>query len=91
MVLLLQYRYIEWMVWDGEKLHPKWDKVVGVELYDHTGQDQTTTAYMDASENMNMAPLPENKALVVSMSALLKKTVLKYMVDYPTPQVPGTD
>jgi hypothetical protein len=37
-----KYRYIQWMVWDGAALHPKWDEVVGVELYDHTDHDQVS-------------------------------------------------
>ena len=46
------YRYTEWVKWNGTKLKPEWDKQVGVELYSHVGD---TGNDFDAFENENIA------------------------------------
>eukprot|EP01043_Picozoa_sp_COSAG02_P037266 COSAG02_NODE_2783_length_8036_cov_41.488976_6_plen_90_part_00 len=27
------HRLVQWMRWDGDRLQPKWDQIVGLELY----------------------------------------------------------
>jgi len=81
-----EYRYIEWVRWDGEKLAPIWDQLISNELYDHTDPDQFTVAYMDNTENENLAHNPTDpkmKALIANLSKLLRKTVEAYRVPYP--------
>ena len=46
-----RWRYTLWVKWDGAKLAPIWDAVVGEELYDHDGDDGMDT---DGFENVNL-------------------------------------
>jgi hypothetical protein len=34
------HRLVQWMVWDGKRLQPKWGSVIGLELYDHSANNQ---------------------------------------------------
>ena len=46
------YRYTEWLRWNGTILKADWSNVVGVELYDHTGDEDLS---FDSYENVNVA------------------------------------
>ena len=48
------WRYTEWVEWDGTNLRPRWDALVGAELYDHA-HDDGTEGTMDAVEFENLA------------------------------------
>ncbi|EDQ88843.1 uncharacterized protein MONBRDRAFT_32660 [Monosiga brevicollis MX1] len=45
-----QWRYTEWVEWNGVDFKPEWDKLVAGELYNHTGD---TNMDFDAFENYN--------------------------------------
>ena len=75
-----EYRIVVWMVWDGAKLLPKWDQVVGRELYDHTQNSQLDNSYLDETENENMAAIPQHASLLKQMEAKLKVEVTKWIV-----------
>jgi len=47
-----QWRYTEWLKWNGTSLAADWDESVGVELYSHAGDDGSD---FDAFENVNQA------------------------------------
>lgn len=51
------WRYTEWVAWDGAKLHPIWDTVNATELYDHRGctEEPGCNADFDRWENENVA------------------------------------
>ena len=36
-----QFRYTEWVRWNGSSLAPNWDVVYARELYDHAGDNGT--------------------------------------------------
>lgn len=82
-----QYRFTQWFVWDGEALMPKWDQVVGTELYDHS-EDTSTAPDMDQFENVNLADDPSRSATVAQLAAQLKAEVLKWAVPYTPEPVP---
>ncbi|XP_065191297.1 iduronate 2-sulfatase-like [Sycon ciliatum] len=65
-----QYRYTEWLKWNGTRLHGEWSDVVGVELYDHAGDTGTD---FNAFENENLAAEPSMQAVVKEMHVLLVK------------------
>jgi arylsulfatase A-like enzyme len=71
-------RYVQWMVWDGGALRPRWDQIVGRELYDHTLTNQMDNSYFDETENENMASLPQHAGLVAQLEAQLKKEVSRW-------------
>lgn len=64
------WRYTEWVHWDGAKLMPDWSRVVGRELYSHTGDDGTD---FNCFENANQDSV--NPEVVKEMSALLHSVV----------------
>lgn len=39
---------------DGDKLEAKWDQTVGVELYDHAGDNGMAPMAFDDYENVNL-------------------------------------
>ena len=63
-------RYTEWALWDGIKLEPMWDHLVGRELYDHHGDDGRD---FDAYENVNTAD--QNPDIVAQLSSMLHEAV----------------
>ena len=66
-----EWRYTEWVEWNGNTLRPNWAKNAGVELYDHrSGVNETS---FDASENLNVAP--KNPKVVSDLSKQLKALV----------------
>merc|ERR1712039_951683 len=74
------WRYVEWVKWDGEHLKPLWDQVVARELYDHSKENPLTVAYMDETENVNLADEPKHSADVAKLSDRLHEEVAKWMV-----------
>ena len=69
-----KYRYTEWVHFtDKPKYMPKWEKVVGIELYDHD---------KDPEENVNVVNQQEYKIIAQGLSKLLHKgwrNTLPYM------------
>jgi arylsulfatase A-like enzyme len=61
-----QYRYTEWVKWNGSALAGEWSDVLGRELYNHTGDGENN---FDAFENVNIADT--EKELVDQLSKLL--------------------
>ena len=59
---------------------------MGVELYDHTGDDGMAPAAFDDYENTNLAGNAEWAALEATMRARLVTTIKKWM----TPWAPGS-
>ena len=57
----VQYRYTEWLKWNGTRLHGEWDQVLGVELYDHTSD---TGRDFDGFENVNLASEPSMHSII---------------------------
>ncbi len=58
-----QFRYTEWVKFRGAPHYrPNWNKLIGVELYDHAN---------DPEENKNQADNPEYKDTVAELSKLL--------------------
>ena len=79
------WRYTEWVVWDGPNLKPDWSQVVGRELYNHTGDDGLIWVYDDfvVGEYLNLADtLPDQAA---TLSKLLRTEVGKWIVPGPKP------
>ena len=67
-----RWRYTLWMEWDGAALAPRWDRVVGEELYDHAEDDGLGGARIfDAFENLNLASRVANPhPTAVQLSAI---------------------
>ena len=73
------HRLVQWMLWDGQRLKPKWDSVVGLELYDHSANNQLDNSYLDDSENTNLANLPQHATVLTQLQAQLKREVEKWL------------
>lgn len=68
-----EWRYTEWVAWDGQLLKPDFTKpLAGRELYAHSGDDGTD---YDAFENENLADLAKYSATVDKLSGQLRKMV----------------
>lgn len=65
-----EWRYTEWVRWDGATLLPDWSHVVGRELYSHAGDDGTD---FNCFENANQDSSHPN--IVREMSSLLHSVV----------------
>ena len=65
-----EWRYTEWKKWDGATLTPLWGASLGVELYDHRGDDGMD---FEAWENVNLAAVPEWSKIAANLSAALAK------------------
>jgi iduronate 2-sulfatase len=61
-----EWRYTEWVVWNGTTLQPEWGQRIGHELYSHVGDDGTD---FDAFENTNEAERPANSRTVLGLNA----------------------
>ena len=66
-----EWRYTEWVRWDGVKLAPIWGELIGRELYSHVGDDGTD---FDAFENVNEVTTAP-AGVVSSLSATLHAVV----------------
>jgi hypothetical protein len=62
-----EWRYSEWVKWNGTDMRPEWDAGVGAELYDHRAGTDIWN-----SENENMAAQPQHAQVVAELSALLR-------------------
>ena len=62
------WRYTEWVRFNGAKLSPDFSVLNATELYQHSGPD---TSDFGASENENVANDPHNAATKASLSAAL--------------------
>jgi len=80
-----EWRYTEWVEWDGELLRPDWGKVVGRELFNHTGDDGLAWVYDDpvVGEYVNFANDPRMQDEVAKLSSRLKQEVATYMTPNP--------
>jgi iduronate 2-sulfatase len=71
-----QYRYTLWVKWNGAKLAPVWDQIVGEDLFDHAADTGFDT---DEAENANLASatVPGSDApAVLAAKARLKQALL---------------
>lgn len=73
------HRLVQWMVWDGAELQPKWDHIVGLELYDHSSNSQLDNSYLDDTENENLAAVPAHAALLEQLQAQLRREAEKWL------------
>lgn len=64
------YRYTEWLHFDGDKLHGDFSRKVASELYDHRKDDSGAHDW-DEYENENVVDIPANAAVVKEMHDLL--------------------
>ena len=62
-----QWRYTQWLAWDGAALAPLWDGAFEEELYAHAGDDGTS---LEAWENENAAAA--NPAVAAQLRAQLR-------------------
>ena len=67
-----QYRYTEWVRWNGSELKPEWNDLVGRELYDHRNDKEND---FDAFENVNIAD--RDSAVVKELSKQLRMIFAK--------------
>jgi hypothetical protein len=71
-----EWRYTEWLLWDGATLAPNWGaSAVGVELYDHS----SNAVDIDPSdpfsgESVNLVGEPKFAAQVELLSQILRET-----------------
>ena len=66
-----EWRLTEWVVWDGAALRPDWSNVNATELYSHACTGAGCDNDFDATENVNVAGIPENAAAVASLRSML--------------------
>ena len=64
------HRLTEWYKWDGSTCSPLFDQVHGTELYDHSTQVPFPLDF-DATENVNVADVAANAAILKAHRALL--------------------
>eukprot|EP00729_Bicosta_minor_P010948 gene10947-22936_t len=81
-----EWRYTEWLLFNcsimnpmrgcasDSSVTPQWNQVVGVELYNHKGNNHTDFV---SFENINLAYLPEHKATASQMHDQLRSTWAK--------------
>lgn len=66
------WRYTEWPLWNGSALAPDWSApLIGVELYNHSGDDGTS--FDSAAEVVNRADDPALAPLRAQLSAQLRE------------------
>ena len=66
-----RWRYVEWHAWNKTALRPEWGApLLGVELYDHDGDDGAWTD-PDGYENVNIVATAA-KPLISALSAQLR-------------------
>jgi hypothetical protein len=64
-----QYRYTEWVGWNGTDLTPKWAELKAAELYNHS-EDRGAWTDADKYENVNLVSTAD-KSLVAALSKQL--------------------
>jgi hypothetical protein len=65
----VDWRYTEWVKWNGTALRPEWNHNVGVELYDH--RPNVTAHHPIWSENVNMATDPTYAGVAANLAVHL--------------------
>lgn len=65
------WRYTRWMRWNGSKLEPEWDEVVGEELYDHDGNPCMFNP--DKCENVNRVTEPALASVLADLREILRQ------------------
>lgn len=65
------WRYTEWLIWNGTTLKPNWGKNIGIELYDHRN-DACQISDFNSFENSNVANQPQYADIVTELSAALR-------------------
>jgi iduronate 2-sulfatase len=65
------WRLTEWFAWDGASCAARFDRTIGIELYDHRSDPPALD--FDASENANVAAAPEHAAIVATLKQKLRK------------------
>eukprot|EP01006_Ploeotia_vitrea_P045533 TRINITY_DN66951_c0_g1_i3.p1 TRINITY_DN66951_c0_g1~~TRINITY_DN66951_c0_g1_i3.p1 ORF type:complete len:526 (+),score=35.83 TRINITY_DN66951_c0_g1_i3:39-1616(+) len=65
------WRYTEWLTWNGTQLKPNWNDSRGVELYSHIDDDGTD---LNRFENVNQAYDNRYKGIVEKFHDLLRKS-----------------
>ena len=68
------FRYTEWLRWNGTSLRVDWSDVIGVELYDHQGDDGYD---FDAFERVNLAGDSIYASIVQELHVALVRAVTK--------------
>lgn len=69
-----QWRYTEWLTWNGQNLTVEWQNVLGVELYQHANDDEQD---FDEFENVNVAHQSQYSDIVKAHHAMLLKQFSK--------------
>ena len=68
-----QWRFTEWVRWNGSALRPSWSDNHGKELYDHRiSPSQPATLHPEWRENENLAADPTFAPIVAQLSAQLR-------------------
>jgi len=66
-----EWRYTEWVEWNGTALAPVWGSVAGRELYDHRNETVYPTDF-NARENENLADEPAWAVVVEGLSKAVR-------------------
>jgi iduronate 2-sulfatase len=69
-----EWRYTEWLQWDGANLKANFDRCIGRELYDHRG-DKGFPRDFDSFENENLIDKTEYAVIVANLSRELRQKV----------------
>ena len=72
-----------WLTWDGAALRADWSQLVGLELYDHSGDDGMAPAAFDDYENENLAGRSEWAAVQAALLARLRREVKRWQTPNP--------
>lgn len=82
-----EWRYTEWVEWNGTALAPNWANVVGKELFNHTGDDGMAWVFDDfvRGEFVNLVANPSLSSTVAVLSARLHTEVARWITPNPAP------
>jgi iduronate 2-sulfatase len=75
----VDWRYTEWVTWNGTLLKPIWEPVAARELYDHRNLSTFPTDF-DAGENENVAGESQYQSIVATLSRQIRE---QFNVTYP--------
>jgi len=73
-----EWRYTEWVQWDGANLAPNWNVNAGIELYDHRGENTTTPNTCFDDEKKNVAT--QNPDVVKSLAKQLRNLAKSHLI-----------
>ena len=79
-----EWRYTEWVGWNGTSLQPRWDLINATELYSHAlpGLGGATDQSFDAWENVNEASDPKHASVVAQLHAKLRTHFEHFALPY---------